>query len=218
MRDTLIPRQSALYSTSKSKMAKSSLKSKAPAAVAPDIAEATPDLSSKTKKPRSKVAPIIGGNAKDTSKKRSTAQVPIDEEADAPAPSKKSKTTKAKPAPAISKKDSKAASQSAPVVSPSDDSEEEEGDVHLHGFSSDSDSSDDDEDDGVDDSPIDVGKLPTVAKDDATVKRKLEKAKKQPVRSTLNQVLPLLTLFVFRLSTVVCCTSLEYPMDFTKSK
>ena len=51
--------------------------------------------------------------------------------------------------------------------------------VLLHGFSSESDSSDEDED--VDGPALDVGKLPTVAKDDASVKRKLEKAKKQPV-------------------------------------
>lgn len=45
------------------------------------------------------------------------------------------------------------------------------------------DSSDDDESDGEPlDEGIDVGKLPTIAKDDATVKRKLEKAKKSKVR------------------------------------
>ncbi|KAI5119419.1 hypothetical protein M0805_009870 [Coniferiporia weirii] len=59
------------------------------------------------------------------------------------------------------------------------DGEESEEEVLLHGFSSESDSSD--EDDDVDNAPIDVGKLPTIAKDDATVKRKLEKAKKRAV-------------------------------------
>ncbi|EJD06550.1 uncharacterized protein FOMMEDRAFT_144548 [Fomitiporia mediterranea MF3/22] len=58
------------------------------------------------------------------------------------------------------------------------ESEVEEEWQPLHGFSSGSDSSDEDEDD-VDKAPVDVAKLPTVAKDDATVKRKLEKAKKQ---------------------------------------
>lgn len=52
-------------------------------------------------------------------------------------------------------------------------------DDYLHGFSSDEDSSDDEETiftaEGVD-----VSKLPTVAKDDVTVQRKLEKAKRQP--------------------------------------
>jgi len=53
--------------------------------------------------------------------------------------------------------------------------------VHLYGFSTDEDSSDDDPDvdEGAD---VDVGSLPTVARDDATVKRKLEKAKRKPVR------------------------------------
>ncbi|KAL5504169.1 NOP15 [Sanghuangporus vaninii] len=58
----------------------------------------------------------------------------------------------------------------------------EDEETHLRGFSSnESDSSDEeDEDEAVDKvQPIDVGKLPTVAKDDATVKRKLDKAKKQ---------------------------------------
>ena len=54
----------------------------------------------------------------------------------------------------------------------------EEG-AQLHGFSSDEDSSDDD---AAPDIPgVDVDKLPTIAKDDATVKRKLEKAKREPV-------------------------------------
>ena len=56
--------------------------------------------------------------------------------------------------------------------------EDEDEEAPLHGFSSESDSSDEEE---IEKAPIDVGKLPTVAKDDATVKRKLEKAKKQPV-------------------------------------
>ena len=65
--------------------------------------------------------------------------------------------------------------------------EEEEGsadeeNVHLYGFSTDEDSSDDDLD--VDDEAVlDVGSLPTVARDDATVKRKLERAKQKPVRN-----------------------------------
>ncbi|KAH7928256.1 RNA-binding domain-containing protein [Leucogyrophana mollusca] len=57
-------------------------------------------------------------------------------------------------------------------------SEEDEG--HLYGFST------DDEDSSDDDAPVDegvdIGKLPTIAKDDATVKRKLEKAKSQPTK------------------------------------
>lgn len=58
----------------------------------------------------------------------------------------------------------------------------EEQEILLHGFSSESDSSDEEDDEGMDDAPLDVGKLPTIAKDDASVKRRLEKAKKQAVR------------------------------------
>jgi len=58
--------------------------------------------------------------------------------------------------------------------------EDNDSDYHLHGFSTDEDSSDEDLD--VDDEAgVDVGKLPTVSKDDAVVKRKLERAKRQPV-------------------------------------
>jgi nucleolar protein 15 len=67
-----------------------------------------------------------------------------------------------------------------PEVPPEEDSPDEEN-VHLYGFSTDEDSSDDDLD--VDDETVlDVGSLPTVARDDATVKRKLERAKRNPVR------------------------------------
>jgi nucleolar protein 15 len=54
--------------------------------------------------------------------------------------------------------------------------------VHLHGFSTDDDDSSDEEH-GMDDEPaaLDLVKLPTIAKDDAAVRRKLEKAKRQPV-------------------------------------
>ncbi|KAF5362834.1 hypothetical protein D9758_007130 [Tetrapyrgos nigripes] len=58
-----------------------------------------------------------------------------------------------------------------------EEEEEEEEEEMLHGFSTDDDDSSDDED--FVEPTIDVGKLPTVAKDDATVKRKLEKAKRE---------------------------------------
>jgi nucleolar protein 15 len=61
-----------------------------------------------------------------------------------------------------------------------DSPDEENENVHLYGFSTDEDSSDDDLD--VDDEAVDVGSLPTVARDDAAVKRKLERAKRNPVR------------------------------------
>ena len=50
---------------------------------------------------------------------------------------------------------------------------------HLHGFSTDEDSSDDDADMAVDETPgIDISTLPTIAKDDATIQRRLAAAKK----------------------------------------
>jgi nucleolar protein 15 len=65
-------------------------------------------------------------------------------------------------------------------ASQEEDSPGEEN-VHLYGFSTDEDSSDDDLD--VDEeTALDVGFLPTVARDDAAVKRKLERAKRKPVR------------------------------------
>jgi len=61
------------------------------------------------------------------------------------------------------------------------DEESEEENEFLQGFSTDEDSSDEDQEP----SNFDVGKLPTIAKDDETVKRKLENAKRQPVCSNL---------------------------------
>lgn len=55
-------------------------------------------------------------------------------------------------------------------------------DVHLHGFSTDEDSSDEESDSGGEPMELDIGKLPTISKDDETVNWKLEKAKRQTVR------------------------------------
>jgi len=75
-----------------------------------------------------------------------------------------------------------------PQVPQEEDSPHEEN-VHLYGFSTDEDSSDDDLD--VDDEAVlDVGSLPTVARDDATVKRKLERAKRNPVRVSSHHAPP----------------------------
>ncbi|KAF9496829.1 hypothetical protein BDN71DRAFT_1445783 [Pleurotus eryngii] len=63
-----------------------------------------------------------------------------------------------------------------------DGSSEGEEDTHLHGFSSSDNDSSDDDDMDVEPVGIDVGKLPTIAKDDESVKRKLDKAKKQPTQ------------------------------------
>jgi len=69
-----------------------------------------------------------------------------------------------------------------PEVPEDEDSPGEEN-VHLYGFSTDEDSSDDDLD--VDEEAgLDVGSLPTVARDDATVKSRLERAKRKPVSET----------------------------------
>ena len=66
-----------------------------------------------------------------------------------------------------------------------EDQDEDEG-GHLHGFSTDDDDSSEEED-AMDDGPsaFDVSKLPTIAKDDAIVKHKLDKVKRQPVRLLL---------------------------------
>ncbi|KAJ6607387.1 hypothetical protein B0H10DRAFT_2072112 [Mycena sp. CBHHK59/15] len=101
----------------------------------------------------------------------------------APVPEPLAETPPTPPAgtPKVKKsKKSKAPSPSPepPAAEAEDDSEEEEP---LHGFSTDDDdSSDDDGVMDVDVSTFDVAKLPTIAKDDATVKRKLEQAKRQP--------------------------------------
>lgn len=76
------------------------------------------------------------------------------------------------------------AKEDEPEVPQEEDSPDEENEnVHLYGFSTDEDSSDEDLD--VDDEAVlDVGSLPTVARDDETVKRKLERAKRNPVRGS----------------------------------
>jgi hypothetical protein len=93
-----------------------------------------------------------------------------------------------------------------------------EEDVHLHGFSTDDDDSSD-EDDAMNDEPsvFDVSKLPTIAKDDVIVKRKLEKARRQPVRSAspLFSCSPCLPQS-YRLKVVVFSTLVVYPMDSMK--
>jgi nucleolar protein 15 len=68
---------------------------------------------------------------------------------------------------------------------PAEESSSEAEDVHLYGFSTDEDSSGDDLDAVDEGGDVDVGSLPTISRDDATVKRKLEKAKLKPVRVPL---------------------------------
>ncbi|KAG2035855.1 RNA-binding domain-containing protein [Suillus americanus] len=66
------------------------------------------------------------------------------------------------------------------VASEKSGSSDAEDDDHLYGFSTDEDDSSDE--DAIADQGIDIGRLPTVAKDDATVKRKLENAKRHPTQ------------------------------------
>ena len=87
--------------------------------------------------------------------------------------SKKAKKDEAKPAKIIFPQ---------PESSSVEEDEDEDDAGHLRGFSTDDDDSSDEED-AMDSEPsFDISKLPTIAKDDATVKQKLEKAKRQPVR------------------------------------
>lgn len=66
----------------------------------------------------------------------------------------------------------------AEVTSGKSGGSDAEDDNHLYGFSTDEDDSSDE--DAVTGEELDIGRLPTIAKDDATVKRKLEKAKRHP--------------------------------------
>ncbi|CAE6377267.1 unnamed protein product [Rhizoctonia solani] len=77
----------------------------------------------------------------------------------------------------------------APAAPLEPESEEQSGEgegddeeAHIQGFSTDEDSSDDDGDEAPELPGIDLAKLPTVAKDDATVKRRLDQARKETVR------------------------------------
>ncbi|PIL29820.1 hypothetical protein GSI_08027 [Ganoderma sinense ZZ0214-1] len=131
--------------------------------------------------------------AKETKKKRKSTAVEDVVEAPPAPKTKKSKSTlsvaelpssPAKPTSKESKKEKKGKRVKVTEPQPEPESEDEEGvaeeneaEEEFYGFESDDDSSDEE----VDDIPgIDLGKLPTIAKDDATVKRKLEKAKRKP--------------------------------------
>ncbi|KAF5382201.1 hypothetical protein D9615_004254 [Tricholomella constricta] len=141
-------------------------------------------------------SPKASDKASKISKKAKAKETPPAPVSQEPVPesistSEASTTSKAKASDKTSKKSKKA---KAKEISPSPEpqvlseeeaaeagSEKENEDLHLHGFSTDDDDSSDD-DDAMDHEPsaFDIAKLPTIAKDDATVKRKLEKAKRQP--------------------------------------
>ncbi|TFK75148.1 hypothetical protein BDN72DRAFT_787740 [Pluteus cervinus] len=111
----------------------------------------------------------------------------------ASAPQKeRGKHAKSKPEPVVSKKKTQRAASPEDVASGPSDSdasgsenedgaEEDEGDDEdLHGFSSENDEDSSDEEDFANKpSAFELDKLPTIAKDDETVKRKLERAKRQ---------------------------------------
>ncbi|KAG5722991.1 hypothetical protein E4T56_gene18004 [Termitomyces sp. T112] len=155
----------------------------------PPVASAPPAPAEKQKMKRTKIE--VSENVDGPTKPTTKSTLP-------PVPKSISATSKASAAPKLSKasdktsQKSKKVKQKEPSLSPSssdtaeavdDDSEQDgnEKDLHLHGFSTDDDdSSDEDEDMDYEAPALDISKLPTIAKDDATVKRKLEKAKRQP--------------------------------------
>jgi len=84
--------------------------------------------------------------------------------------------------------------------------------------STDDDSSDEESDAGDVLTEFDMGKLPTIAKDDDIVKRKLEKAKRQPVRNYLSLLFALpFSLLPNRRKIVVSCLSDGYHMGSSKT-
>lgn len=93
---------------------------------------------------------------------------------------------------ASKKRDSAEESDQNTQESPSEHEEsgsESEEEQDLHGLTTDDDDSSD-EDDHIDTNPVDVDKLPTIAKDDAVVRAKLEKAKRQAVGSPVLRLQP----------------------------
>ncbi|THH30291.1 hypothetical protein EUX98_g3911 [Antrodiella citrinella] len=117
------------------------------------------------------------GDEKDGKKTKEKKTVVADESSPAasePSPpkpkAKKAKTSKAPPPP----------DESDEAAEPADEHDDEES-VQMFDFSTDDDNSSDDEAMDEDDAPgIDVNTLPTIAKDDAVVKQRLEIAKRTP--------------------------------------
>lgn len=103
----------------------------------------------------------------------------IKRKAQVPAPAADEKNTKkAKLAPSTKKTEL----PKPTPLRPSDSSDEEE-EASIHGLSSDDQDSSDEEDmNTLAAPPLDVSSLPTIAKDDLTVKLRLDKAKRKPVR------------------------------------
>ncbi|EPQ52857.1 hypothetical protein GLOTRDRAFT_140451 [Gloeophyllum trabeum ATCC 11539] len=129
----------------------------------------------KTEEPSPKKAKSRSdGKKKPTGSLLSQSAPPAPAPAPAPAPSSKKPKSTPLPVPAAP---SSAAEDEQTAEDGAAASEDES--VHLHGFS-DSEDSSDDEDFTPDADPVELAKLPTIAKDDATVKRRLDKAKRHP--------------------------------------
>lgn len=92
--------------------------------------------------------------------------------------------------------------------------EQEEDEVYLHGFSTDEDSSDDDE--LMEQDPLEVKNLPSKAKDDAEVKRRLDAAKKKPVSEP--RIMLNLVLTAIRPRIEECCILVGYLTGSMRNK
>ncbi|KAF7327566.1 RNA-binding domain-containing protein [Mycena kentingensis (nom. inval.)] len=153
------------------------------AAKADDALQPPADAQSDKKKKKKKDEPALQESAplekpsKKEKKEKKSRDVVADEPEEAP-PVKATKKAKEKAADVsapASKAKGKARSPSPIPVDAEDD------DDVIHGLSTDDeDSSDDEGYMDVEVSAADIAKLPTIAKDDATVKRKLENAKRKP--------------------------------------
>ena len=153
---------------------------------------------------------------KGTSKRKTYQEPPTTISSQRPSyPNKKAKKSKPKassPEASDAESSLSAAEEAVAEKIAEDSDEEEEEEEGLHGFSTDDDDSSDEED-GMDaeTSAFDVSALPTIAKDDATVKRKLEKAKRQPVSRQLKySVSRTDTMNFCRQKTAVYCSLVDY--------
>ncbi|OCH93018.1 hypothetical protein OBBRIDRAFT_772212 [Obba rivulosa] len=182
----------------KAEVAKSTKAAEKPTAVvgAPADKKGKKTAGGKKEKKRKEEVEDSEAEEAETDAQKGKGKVPAKDaepKAAAKAADKKANTKHAEQATPLAKKTKAPAKARTPSPKPSQPAEEEEGsgpdedaesgdeeDGHLWGFST------DDEDDSSDDEisgeldGLDVSKLPTIAKDDAVVKKKLEKAKKQP--------------------------------------
>ncbi|KAI0694655.1 hypothetical protein C8T65DRAFT_666435 [Cerioporus squamosus] len=159
----------------KAEVKKGKKKESAIAVEQPDVAEKTEVAGEKKRKRKAAGAAEQKSNAqpaKETKKNRVSIAAPVaaveEKKVEESGDKKKKRKGKAAPEP-----------QPEPEESEDEQAEAEAEEEEFYGFESDDDDSSDEE--MTDDIPgIDIGKLPTVAKDDETVKRRLEKAKRKP--------------------------------------